>query len=219
MNQEEVWDEIGRPWKDFRVKVPPTVEKFLSDKSGKILDVGCGSGRNFLKMDGVFWYGIDFSGEMLKYAEETAKAKGVRVCLTKALVDSLPYEDDFFDAVLFYAVLHCVDSVGARKKALEEIYRVLKVRGEALISVWGSKSPRLRGKGKECFVPWTVRDEGEKIKRKIENPSLNFCHPEKIKRYTYVYDLEELLELCESVGFEVLECWEERNVNLIVRKG
>jgi len=201
MEQEKVWDEIAGKWGEFRTRVPPTVEKFLFGKVRKVLDVGCGSGRNFVEMNGVEWYGVDFSGEMLKCAEGVARKKGIDVCFAKASVERLPYEDEYFDAVLFYAVLHCVDSVEMRRKSLEEVYRVLKKGGEALISVWGTKSPRLKGKGKEMYVPWTVRDEGEKI-----------------LRYTYVYDLDELRDLVESVGFEVIDAWEERNVNLIVRK-
>ena len=78
---------------------------------------------------------------------------------------------------------------------------VLKSGGEAMIGTWGPKSPRLKNKKKECCIPWTV--EG------IE---------EKQMRYTYIYELEELVELCESVGFEVVKNWEDRNVNVIVRK-
>jgi ubiquinone/menaquinone biosynthesis C-methylase UbiE len=201
MNQEKVWDEIGKSWKEFRTKIPPTVEDFLSGRTGKILDVGCGSGRNFIKMDDVEWYGVDFSKEMLKYAEDVSKSKGIDAHLSRASVEKIPYDDDFFDAVLFYAVLHCVDSEDKRRKSLEEIYRVLKTGGEALVSSWGLKSPRLRNKEKECFVSWTARGgEGS------------------IERYTYVYDFEELKDLLEDVGFEIIKSWEERNVNFIVRK-
>lgn len=205
IEQEEVWDAIGEHWKDFRRKVPPTVEWFLEGKKGKILDVGCGSGRNApgreskvksLKIEVLEFYGVDFSSKMVELARGK-NYSGVK----KGEIVAIPYGDSFFDYVLCYAVLHCVDSVEARRKALEEIYRVLKSGGEALISVWGPKSPRLKNKGKECFVPWSVR-EGERI-----------------KRYTYVYDLEELKGLCEDVGFEVVRAWEERNVNLVLRKG
>jgi len=70
-----------------------------------------------------------------------------------------------------------------------------------LISGWGPKSPRLKNKEKECYVPWSVRDgEG------------------KVNRYTYIFELDELAGLCEEVGFEVLQKFEERNVNVVVKK-
>jgi len=201
MEQEKVWDVAGRPWKDFRVSTPKDVENFLAGKNGKILDVGCGSGRNFLRIDGLDWYGIDFSGVMLKYAKKHAVEKGIGVELAKGSVDELPYEDNFFDYVLFYATLHCVDSAKKRKKSLEEVFRILKSGGEVLISVWGRGSPRLKNKDKECFVPWTVRGGDEKV-----------------QRYTYIYDLEELKKDLEDVGFEIVKIWEDVNVNAIVRK-
>ena len=196
MEQEGVWDLIGESWQKFRTRLSPTVEKFVSGKKGKILDVGCGSGRNFFKVDGLEWYGVDFSNVMLEYAGGKDYVE-----LKKGVAEDLSYGDEFFDVVLCYAVLHCVDSSEKRNRALKEIFRVLKKGGEALISGWGRKSPRLKSKEKECFVPWGVR-EGRG----------------RVERYTYVYDLDELIRDCELVGFEVVRAWEERNVNVVVRK-
>lgn len=200
MNQEEVWNKIAEPWKEFRTKVSPTVERFLKDKKGKILDIGCGSGRNFIKIKGLRWFGIDFSEKMLKYAQENAKEKGISVELKKSDSARIPYPDNYFDYVLCYAVLHCINSVKKRNKTLREIYRVLKPKGQVLISVWGKNSPRLKSKEKECFVPWTIKEKT------------------KIKRYTYIYDRKELEEIIEKIGFKILNSWEERNINLIVQK-
>jgi len=201
MNQEKVWDEIAVKWSEFRTRIPPTVKNFLEGKKGKILDSGCGTGRNFVKIGGLEWTGTDISGEMLKVAEKVAKKKKMKIKLVKAPASKLPFGDESFDCVLSYAVLHCIDSEKKRKEAVEEIYRVLKKGGEALISSWGGKSPRLKNKGKECFVPWSVREnEG------------------KIERYTYVYDLDEIVELCKKVGFKIVSSWEERNVNIIAKK-
>ena len=68
MNQEKVWNTIAEKWAEYRKKPVPEVIKFLKNKSGKILDLGCGSGRHFLS--GKKIYGIDFSDKMLKLAEK-----------------------------------------------------------------------------------------------------------------------------------------------------
>ena len=201
MDQEKVWDKIARPWREFRQRIPPTVEEFITDKSGKILDVGCGAGRNFRKVEGLEWYGVDFSQEMLNLAEEYAEKSGIDIVLKKAPAEDLPFEDDYFDAVMMYAVIHCIDSTKKREKALREIYRVLRPGAEAIISSWGPKSPRLKNKEKECYVPWTSRDGKDRT-----------------ERYTYIYDLKEMEDLVKSVGFEIVRSWEEKNVNVIVRK-
>ncbi|MFA5060791.1 MAG: class I SAM-dependent methyltransferase [Candidatus Pacearchaeota archaeon] len=200
MNQEEIWNEIAVHWKEFRTKISPTVEKFLREKKGRVLDIGCGSGRNFIKIKGLKWFGIDFSKKMLDYAKISAKNKGINIELKKSDSVKIPYEDNYFNYVLCYAVLHCVDSDKKREETIKEIYRVLKPKSQALISVWGKNSPRLRSKEKECFVPWTVKEKT------------------KINRYTYIYDKKELEEIVENIGFKILKSWEERNINLIIQK-
>lgn len=200
MNQQKVWDTIAPNWNKFRVRTSPSVEKFLEDKKGKILDLGCGSGRSFMKLKDAEFYGVDFSNEMLKYAKQKAEELKIKAVLTKSKTNKLLFKDNFFDATICHATLHCIESNKERKETLKEIYRTLKPNGEAFISSWGPKSPRLKNKNKEGYVPWTVKEET------------------KIERYTYVYDLDELKELAKSVGFEILNAWEERNVNVIVRK-
>ncbi|RMD45769.1 hypothetical protein D6829_01425 [Candidatus Pacearchaeota archaeon] len=87
---------------------------------------------------------------------------------------------------------------GIKEKIALELFRVLKDGATALISVWGKKSPRLKNKGKECYIPWSS------------------CG--NVKRYTYVFEIEEIRELFSSCNFIILKSWEERNINLIVKK-
>ncbi len=200
MEVEKVWDEISGSWNEFRVDVPLDVSDFFRGRRGKILDLGCGSGRNFLKTDGVELYGVDFSEKMLEFAKVKADSLGLNVELRKAEVFDTGLSDDFFDAVLFNAVLHCVETGEKRRKTLEEIYRVLKVGGEAFVSSWGGKQARLKNNEKECFVPWTLKNG------------------KKFERYTYIFDLKELEDLVKEVGFEIVRSWENNNVNLILKK-
>lgn len=74
ISQDKIWDEISVPWKNFRVKPVEEVVNFLKNKEGKILDLGCGSGRNFTKTKGKI-YGVDFSNNMLKFAKAYAKKR------------------------------------------------------------------------------------------------------------------------------------------------
>ena len=220
MNQEKVWDNISHKWNKFKVRRASIVEEFIKNKKGKILDLGCGSGRNFMAPKGVppaqmassdedkvgevkdlKWTAIDFSSKMVDYAKEKAKKLKMAVDVQKGDSTKLPFKKDFFDAVLCFAVMHCVDSVAKRKKTINEIFRVLKPGSEALIVSWSRNSPRLKNKAKESFVPWTV--EGEKQKQ---------------MRYTYIFELDELINLCKDIGFEIIRSWEKRNINIIVRK-
>lgn len=209
-DQEQVWDEIATKWNNFREVPSPSVVEFLKDKNGKILDLGCGSGRNLSAMNNkVELYGVDFSEQMLKYAKKKAKALNLNAEFEKSYTHKLPFKDNFFDSVVCIAVLHCIPNKKDRINTIKEIYRVLKKGESAFISSWGKNSPRLKNKPKECFVSWTVKSD--KKFREGEQP-------EKKERYTYIYDLEELKKESSSVGFSIERAWEERNVNIIVRK-
>ena len=209
-DQAKVWDEIAGKWNEFREVPSPTVIEFLKDKHGKILDLGCGSGRNFSAMtkDSEL-YAVDFSEEMLVHAKEKAEKLGLKVDLVHSYSGKLKFKDNFLDSIICVAVLHCIPTKEERVNTIKEIYRTLKKGSSALISVWGKNSPRLKNKGKECFVSWTVKSDKESRKGEKEI---------KQERYTYVYDLEELKKEVLEAGFKIENIWEERNVNVIVKK-
>jgi ubiquinone/menaquinone biosynthesis C-methylase UbiE len=209
MSQEKVWDEIAPYWDSYKKKPFGDDDKgnlfegFIEKGDKKVLDLGCGSGRNFFKFNGVI-YGVDFSSKMLKFAEKNAKELKIKVILKKSSVDKLPFEDNFFDKALYISALHCVENDKIRKKSIEELYRVLKPKGKALITVWNKKSKRWRNNPKEKMVSWSL---SSKMK--------------KVMRYYYLYDYEELKGILENAGFKVV--WKNftdvaRNIILVVEK-
>jgi len=199
-DQKKVWDNIAESWDERERRMDPAMKDFIKRTHGKLLDLGCGSGRNFWRVREQELYGIDFSKEMIKFARENAKKKRIKGEFSVMEADELDFSDNSFEGVLCWTVLHCIESKEKRINVLKEIFRVLKPGGEALISSWGKNSPRLKNKGKESFVPWTVSDEKKEM------------------RYTYVYDLEELEDDLIEAGFEIDKSWEDRNVNAIVKK-
>jgi tRNA (uracil-5-)-methyltransferase TRM9 len=199
-DQRKVWNNIAKSWNEYRQTIPPHVKDFIKRTHGKLLDLGCGSGRNLWKVRGQELYCVDFSSEMIKIAKETAGKRKINGKFFVMDVNKLEFKDNYFEGVLCFAVLHCIESREARLQGLKEIYRVLKPGGEAFISTWGNKSPRLKNKGKECFIPWTAKENSKEM------------------RYTYVYDLDEFEEDLKEVGFKINERWEDYNVNVLVEK-
>lgn len=195
MSQQEVWDVIAYPWQEFKKKQPGYLIEFIKSKKGKILDLACGSGRNFVKSDELKFYGVDFSEKILAYAKE----QKIAVELKKSDASSIPYPDDFFDAAIFIAGLHCIDSKDKREKSLRELFRVMKKGTEALIAVWGKNQERIKNKPKECTIPWTV--DGKKY-----------------YRYCYIYDKEELQELLKKTGFKIIKSHENDEIIVIIKK-
>ena len=199
MKQEKVWDTIAPTWNEYRKKPSIEVVNFLKGKEGKILDLGCGSGRNFSSFSkSSHIYAVDFSKEMLKLAKIKAENLRLKIESFHSSSNKIPIKDNFFDSGICIAVLHCIQTKKAREKMIDELYRVLKPGVEALIMVWSKNSPRLKNKPKENFIPWTSAG--------VE------------KRYNYTYDKKELEQEVFGAGFEIVNSKENKNIILTVRK-
>jgi len=199
-NQENVWDEIAPLWNEYKKERNTLIDEFLKDvkKDEKILDLGCGSGRNFIKTKGII-YAVDFSDEMLKLAKEKADKLGIKIETIKAGAEKLPFEDDFFEHCLAVAVFHCIAEKKNRKKALKELYRVMKPKSQAFVTVWDKSAERFRNKEKDMKVSWNVNGE-------------------KIFRYYYLYNYNEFKKELEELGFKIIKRFETR-ANIIVVAG
>lgn len=198
MKQEKVWDDVAKSWNEYRNIPLKEVVEFLKGKKGKILDLGCGTGRHFSLINGEI-YGVDFSNEMLKLAELNAKKNKIKCSLIKADVTNLSFEDNFFDYAIFIAALHCIKGDKKRRVAVKEMYRVLKKGGKAVISVWSKNHEIIHNRLGDISVPWTL--DGRKL-----------------QRHYYIYEREELRKLLEKTGFKILEVKEEKNIFFIVSK-
>lgn len=188
MNQQQVWDKLAESWSKFRKNAPIEVINFLKNKEGKVLDLGCGSGRNFVKKVDIEYFGVDFSQEMIRLAQKTAERLRMKVKLKVADATNLPFEDNFFDTALFISSLHCIEGEDNRRRALEELHRVMKEGSEAMITVWDKNTTRRLSEleEKEGIVNW--KKEG-----------INH------ERYYYFYEKKELKNLLEEVGFEIID--------------
>lgn len=197
-NQQKVWDCVANKWNQYRKEPMHEVEEFLKGKWGKILDVGCGSGRHFSCIEGEL-YGVDFSSKMIELAQKKAKQLGLGAHLEQSEADSLRFPASFFDSVICINTIHCLETKEKREKSLKEIFRVLKSGGDALITVWSKNQKRINGKTGDVHVPWTV--DGKKL-----------------QRYYYIYQKEELETLIKEIGFEILSSKEEDNIVVEVIK-
>lgn len=137
----------------------------------RILDAGCGGGRNlvYFLREGFDVCGNDISPDAI------AQVKSLALKLTPHLpgenfrlepVEKMSFEDEFFDAVLSSAVLHFARGEGHWQAMLREMWRVLKPGGiflarlassdgvEICVENLGGRRYRLRG-GAE----WLLADE------------------------------------------------------------
>ena len=178
-NQKQVWTSIAPEWDRFRTKKEKWVENFLKKQKGKILDLGCGSGRYLMKLKDAKMYLVDFSEEMINLA----KQKKIDAEFFVADMTKLPFENNFFDSAICISSLHCIETKSKRQKAVQELFRVLKPRAICLLGVWDINSKRFKNSPKEKYVGWT--DKGQ--------------------RHYYLYDEREIHGLFKKNGFEILK--------------
>jgi ubiquinone/menaquinone biosynthesis C-methylase UbiE len=188
--QKQIWNNIAEEWWRFKKTSDPRVMDFVEAADGKMLDLGCGAGRNFAKTKATI-YSLDFSVEMLKYARQKAQELGIKAeyVLHDLTKSPLPFQNDFFDAITAIAVLHCIPEKSNRERLLRELYRIIKPKGKMLVKVWNKNNKKFVRKPKENFIKW--RGKGA--------------------RYYYFYDAEELKENLESAGFRIVALEHEKN--------
>jgi ubiquinone/menaquinone biosynthesis C-methylase UbiE len=128
-----------------------------------ILEVGVGTGKNF-----AFYpvdtriTGIDFSSRMLAQAKRKRDRKQLAVDLTLMDAESICYADNSFDTIVASFVF-C--SVPHPRKALKEIYRVLKPGGQLLLLEHVLSSNKVMATLMNFVNPLFVRLFGANINR------------------------------------------------------
>ncbi len=204
-SQEEVWESLAGSWHSFRQRPVFLAESLAARwKPGRVLDIGCGNGRNLIPFLNNGFKGVcfDFSKNMLKNAEALLKKKGVwgKVELKQGNMIELPFEGESFDYILNLVALHNLTKPEAYL-AVDEMRRVLKKKGMAVIAVWNKLQPRFFFRRKNVYIPWRIGKE-------------------TYQRYYYLYTYWELKKLLEQRGFEVISHSGifERNLYFIVRK-
>lgn len=165
-DQIAVWEKIAKEWQKYRTQPKEEVKKFLSNKKGLILDLGCANGRNFLKVSGTI-VGMDFSENMLRFA----KARKLDGGLVRGNATAIPFADNTFDAILLSNTLPSI-RVNRHRQVLKEIVRVSKDGANIFISVWNKDQPRFADQDKETSIQWG-----------------------KMSRYYYLYSKDELKAL------------------------
>ncbi|RJR30244.1 class I SAM-dependent methyltransferase [Candidatus Microgenomates bacterium] len=116
--------------------------EFKKRKINKVLEIGCGAGRHlsYLHKEGFTVTGTDVAQAAVKLAKKRLSSEKIyKVPVSVADGVNLPFKDASYDAVLGWRYLHVFDKKRIQN-AVDEIYRVLKPKGVALISTRTRKS-------------------------------------------------------------------------------
>lgn len=118
------YDELHGAEQDEKLK--EFLQKIELKPGAKLLDVGCGTGRSFLQLRDVDWYGIEPAKGLILQAP---KAVQERIALGRG--EELPWDAGTFDVVLSLTALQNYDDP---KQGIAEMKRVAKSNGIILIS-------------------------------------------------------------------------------------
>jgi methionine biosynthesis protein MetW len=162
-----------------RFRIWPGVRQFLDSlpSNSKVLDIGCGNGKNMLYRKDVQMYGLEHS----KSLTDICLKRGLNVVQGDA--HTLPFENESFDAIIMIAVIHHINPK-EHVEILKEIQRVLRPGGKCLITNWAVEQPEnakrqftkglniVTWKDKEETLPYWVMDK-ELVEEFIYNLPIN----------------------------------------------
>jgi ubiquinone/menaquinone biosynthesis C-methylase UbiE len=155
--------------------------KLLAGLSGRVIEVGSGTGPNFRlypeTVDEVV--AVEPEDYLRARAEEAASRSGRAITTVDALADRLPFEDSSFDAAVAAQVLCSVPDQAA---ALAEVRRVLRPGGELRFYEHVlAREPR--------------RARFQRLAGKVTPHLAGGCHPDR-----------ETGRAIEEAGFEIERC-------------
>jgi ubiquinone/menaquinone biosynthesis C-methylase UbiE len=113
--------------------------QFKKFKNKKILGIGVGLGadhQNFAE-HGAILSGIDITPRAINHTKRRFELMGLNSNLQIADAENLPFDNNSFDAVYSWGVLHHSPDT---QKAVNEVYRVLKSGGLAKIMIYNKYS-------------------------------------------------------------------------------
>ncbi|XP_063699784.1 alkylated DNA repair protein alkB homolog 8 [Culicoides brevitarsis] len=131
-NVHQVYNEIASHFSETRHSPWPKVQKFLEsfDSNSFLLDIGCGNGKYLNVNPKICMIGCDRSDGLLKVCLERSFNVFQCDCL------AVPFKDSSIDGCISIAVIHHLFTDERRKQAIEEMARILRPGGRALIYVW-----------------------------------------------------------------------------------
>lgn len=126
-----------------RYELEPYIPGFarFDDGRGKdVLEIGVGMGADHLewaKCAPKSLSGVDLTPRAIEWTTERLRLHDLESDLRVGDAESLPFDDNSFDIVYSWGVVHCSPDT---RRAMSEIHRVLRPGGEARIMIYHSRS-------------------------------------------------------------------------------
>ncbi|WP_224269592.1 class I SAM-dependent methyltransferase [Haloprofundus salinisoli] len=184
------YDAIAEHFAATREYPWPEVESFVTEtttdeQAASALDLGCANGRHCELLSGhaAAVVGLDVSRELLGEARKRATERGFAVSLVHGDAARLPFRAESFDLAVYVATLHHLTTREARVDSLDELARVLRPGGRALVSAWSTEHGKFdESEGFDTTVDWTLPGG------------------ERVPRFYHIYDPDEFRDDLDTSG-------------------
>ncbi len=164
------WDKIfrkeGKHYSSHLDYIDEIKKIFKRHNVKRILDLGCGAGNHLIHLakSGFEMYGIDISKEAIKITKQELKENNLNAKLKVGhIYEKLPYEDNFFDAIISIRVIHHAN-IKQIRNLIGEIERILKHNGLIFITVRKRISKKKMTKSKwidnRTYIPLEGKEKG-----------------------------------------------------------
>jgi SAM-dependent methyltransferase len=170
------WDKIfkryGKVFTKPQEDIPKIVKLFKKKGVKRVLDLGCGSGRHvvYLAKHSFDVYGIDIAPEGIKIAKDWLKEENLKANLKVGdIYKKLPYQNNFFDAIISIQTLHHA-RIEKIRRLIKEMERILRPGG--LIFVTVRRALRVKGWKKNKIVIHRWKWKRKKVKYKVIGPRI-----------------------------------------------
>jgi ubiquinone/menaquinone biosynthesis C-methylase UbiE len=189
----DIYENIAKQFDNTRVNIWQQTKIIFDDlcsesnKDKKIIDVGCGNGRN---MNYLISQGCTqvFGCDTCKHFVDICKEKNLSVVEGNIL--NIPYSDNSFDMCISIAVIHHLSTKERRLKAIQELIRIVQVNGKILIQVWAKEQhfSKVKYIEQDVFISW-------------KTPKKDILG----ERFYHLFVEQELEELClENKNIEIV---------------
>lgn len=203
-NVSKIWEEYAPLYFKFTPNLQEDLLKNVASVcNGKVLDGGCGVGKLVSRLDfndvSSYW-GIDSNIYMLDLGKKSHNSYK-NVFFNSGNVESLNFENNFFDTVVSTNVLY---SVNSPQKLISEAYRVLKYGGILDIASpnYNIDIDFLAKKSNEELISKYGEDSISEIERYI---NLNSQLSGKSDFKPHIFSIDEISDLLKLANFKIEE--------------